>query len=226
MEAGLGDGASVWQEKKLANQIAKDFDVLIYDRAGYGKSGIGSAPRTVRQIRQELETVIDQMANGRKVILIGHSFGGLIIRDYAIHNPTRTAALLFIDSSHERYNFPLSKEKEDLLYTLLSAQFGVNHGSSREARELNNSLTYMLTLGNLPDVPVVVLTSMRKDAENLSADEFNDKTRQDWYNAHHSLKNGVSNFTHLQTQKSGHYIMREEPELVLSSLSILKTKLP
>lgn len=37
-ESGLGDDHAVWNDKKVANDIAKSSDVLLYDRAGYGKS--------------------------------------------------------------------------------------------------------------------------------------------------------------------------------------------
>lgn len=75
-ESGLGDGHSVWNEKRIAIKLSTQLDVLTYDRAGYEKSEKDSKPRNINQLRSELETVINNFSNGRKVILIGHSLGG------------------------------------------------------------------------------------------------------------------------------------------------------
>ena len=105
-ESGLGDDHSVWQTKSVAEKTSKKMDVVLYDRGGYGKSTVDNNPRNIERLRTELELIVDKFSNGRKVILVGHSLGGLIIRDYAIKNPSKIAALLFVDPSHENYNQP------------------------------------------------------------------------------------------------------------------------
>lgn len=225
-ESGLGNDHSIWNQRNMPTTISTKQDVLLYDRAGYGTSTIDNNPRYIERIVQELDSLINNFANGRKVIFVAHSFGGLIIRDFTIKHPSKVAGLLFIDSSHELYNLPLSQEKEDILYNSLLSSFGPNHGATREARELNESLLYMSTTQNLPDIPVIVLTSMKLDSDNINADNFNGKTRQDWYNAHNSLGIGITDFIHVTTINSGHYIFIEEPNLVLENLNLLISKLP
>ncbi len=166
-----------------------------------------------------MEIVIDKFANGRKVILVGHSLGGMIIRDYAIKNPSKTAGILFIDPSHENYNNP-TQAQEDQIYNAFFAGFGRNFGATREARELIENSQYMLALPPLPNIPIVVLTSMKTDALHTPTD------RQLWYDAHHSLKSGVADFTHITTIKAGHYIFIDEPDLVINNFDLLFSKLP
>ncbi len=103
-ESGLGNDHTIWSNSLVASQISNNNDVVMYDRAGYGQSENGPGLRNIDRLRSELESVIDRFSNGRKVILIGHSLGGMIIRDYSIKNPAKTAALLFVDPSHEFYN--------------------------------------------------------------------------------------------------------------------------
>lgn len=74
-------------------------------------------------------------------------------------------------------------------------------------------------LPDLPNVPVIVLSSMKTDSEHTLAD------RQLWYNAHELLRIGVSDFTHISTVNSGHYIMIDEPDLVFTNLRDLVNKL-
>ena len=224
-ESGLGDDYSVWQFKNVAEEISQKMDVLIYDRGGYGESTIDSSARDINRLRIELESVINEFATDRKVILVGHSLGGLIIRDYAIKNQEKIAALLFVDPSHEYYNQP-TQENEDLIYDAFRDAYGADFGGTKEVRQLREDFDYISSLSDLPNVPTVVLTSMKNDDSNQTSDQTYNKTRQDWYNAHELLKNGVDDFTHIQTTNSGHYIMLEEPGLITENLNLLISKLP
>ncbi|SHM60338.1 alpha/beta fold hydrolase [Flavobacterium chilense] len=218
-ESGLGDGHAVWDEKKIPIKLNAKLDVLTYDRAGYGNSEKDSKPRNINQLRSELETVINNFSNGRKVILIGHSLGGMIIRDYAVKNPSKVAGLLFIDPSHEYYN-QLSQDEEDMLYNACKTNYGADSGAAREARELIEDSQYMATLPHLPNIPVIVISSLKVDASTSESD------KQKWFKAHELLKDGVTDFTHITTTKSGHYIMNDEPDLVIGNFNLLLSKLP
>ncbi len=217
-ETGLGNDHSVWNKKNLSVQISGLSDVLLYDRAGYGKSGKGPGPRNIENICAELEAVINTFLNGRKVILVGHSLGGMIIRDYAIKNPDKTAAILFVDPSHEYFNQP-NQDIEDMVYHDFHQTYGPDFGGTMEAHELIEDSDYMATLADLIDVPVIVLTSMKSDEYNSEED------KQKWFDAHELLKNGVSDFTHITTSSSGHYIMIDEPNLVINNIKTLLEKL-
>lgn len=217
-ESGLGDGHSVWNEKKIPIKLSTQLDVVTYDRAGYEKSEKDSKPRNINQLRSELETVINNFSNGRKVILIGHSLGGMIIRDYAVKNASKVAGLLFIDPSHEYYNQP-SQEEEDMLYNLFKTNYGANSGVALEAREIIEDSQYMATLPDLPNIPVIVISSLKVDAYTSESD------KQIWFKAHELLKEGVSDFTHITTTKSGHYIMNDEPNLVIDNFNLLLSKI-
>lgn len=217
-ESGLGNDHSVWNKKKVAEQTAKFTDVLLYDRAGYGKSEPNSEPRTISKLRGELEKVITAFSNGRKVILVGHSWGGMIIRDYAIKNPEKTAGLVFVDSSHELYNNPTQSE-EDLMYNTLKSTYGINFGGTGEVREFIKSLQYMSGLPNLPNIPVIAITSVKINSSHDAADV---KLK---YNSNEALKKGVTDFTHITTTKSGHFIMVDEPNLIIDNIKLLLSKL-
>lgn len=221
-ESGLGDIHSIWNQKNLPTAISAQQDVLLYDRAGYGKSGKGPGPRNIMMLSSDLDSVITKFSNRRKVILVGHSLGGMIIRDYAVKNPQKIAGLLFIDPSHENYNRP-TQTQQNLIKLLVGIK---SKGAKMEAQELIEDANYMATIKNLPNIPVIVLTSMKQDETNTKSDNAYNKSRQDWYNNHELLKNGVTDFTHISTVKSGHYIFLEEPSLVLDNLKLLISKLP
>ncbi|OMQ12977.1 alpha/beta fold hydrolase [[Flexibacter] sp. ATCC 35103] len=223
-ESGHGNDHTSWYSTGKSSEIFSiadflDSDVLLYDRAGYGKSEFNTEPRNINTLRSELETVIDQFANGRKVVLVGHSLGGLIIRDYAIKNPERVAGLVFIDASHEKYNH-FSQDQINTFYTNYKTMYGANSGIALETLQLIEDFKYAATLPNLPDVPVLAITSMKIDAEHNAAD------RQLWYDSKEALKTGITNFKHITTIKSGHFIQLEEPKLVLGNIRSMLSQLP
>lgn len=217
-ESGLGDGHAVWDEKKIPTNFSTKTDVLTYDRANYDKSEKDTKPRNINQLRSELEMVINNFSNGRKVILIGHSLGGMIIRDYAVKNPTKVAGLLFIDPSHEYYN-QLSQDEEDMIYNVFKTNYGADFGGTLEARELIEDSQYMAGLSKMPNIPVIVISSLKVDDSHSAED------RKEWFKAHELLKDGITDFTHITTTKSGHYIMNDEPNLVIDNLNLLLSKI-
>jgi pimeloyl-ACP methyl ester carboxylesterase len=217
-ESGLGNDHTVWQLKKVAEAIGAHTDVVMYDRAGYGKSTIDTTARDINRLRIELEAVVNKYAQGRKVILVGHSLGGMVIRDFAIKNPDMVAALLLVDPSHENV-LQLTQEQEDVLYNTINNSSGPDFGGTREARQLIEDAAYMTALTNLPDIPVVVLTGMKSDAGSTA-------DTQDLYNAHELLRSGVTDFTHIAAIYSGHFIMLDDPSLVINNLKLLMAKLP
>lgn len=69
-ESGLGDDHTPWTEKNIVKKLIEFTDVLLYDRAGIGKSGIGPIPRNIDRLSSELDSVINKFSNGRKAILL------------------------------------------------------------------------------------------------------------------------------------------------------------
>lgn len=226
-ESGAGDETDVWRFKNmndstmgLADVANRLQDVVIYDRAGIGNSSLDNSERTIEKMSKDLEAVIDVYAGNRKIILVGHSLGGLIIRDYAIKNSIKIAGVLFIDPTHEK-GIDFSQEQLDMEYSYIVDTLGLgpDHGGAKEILALPKNLEYMATLSTLPDVPVVVLTSMML-MPDFGLDEV---AREKWYNGHKSLGEGVTDFTQKRTMK-GHYIWLEDPQFVLDNLTLLIKK--
>jgi pimeloyl-ACP methyl ester carboxylesterase len=74
--------------------------VIAYDRAGYGGS---DALRTVTvdHALQDLQAVLVDAAATTPLVLVGHSWGGVLARLYAARNPDDVAGLVLLDATHE-----------------------------------------------------------------------------------------------------------------------------
>lgn len=99
LEEGFGATSLGWS--KVQPGVASFTRVCSYDRAGYGWSDTGPLPRTARRMVMELHTLLARAAVPGPYVLVGHSYGGLIVRLYAYTYPHEVAGLVLVDSTHE-----------------------------------------------------------------------------------------------------------------------------
>jgi pimeloyl-ACP methyl ester carboxylesterase len=97
LESGLSPGAWAWRFVQPA--IARSTRVCSYDRAGYGRSDPASDSRDVEAIAADLGVVVKAVGRGAPVILVGHSLGGPITRQFAYRHPAEVAGLVLVDPS-------------------------------------------------------------------------------------------------------------------------------
>ncbi len=98
-EPGLGGSAFEWQP--LQQTLKSRARSCVYDRAGYGWSGSSPYPRTARRLATEANRMLAAMDINGPLILVGHSFGGFVMRLLALQRAENILALVLIDSSHE-----------------------------------------------------------------------------------------------------------------------------
>jgi len=83
-----------------SNQVdffSKKYRVVTIDLPGFGQSGKNRNSWTVKDFGRDVDSVITQL-NLKNVILIGHSMGGDIIIEAAIHAPDHIICLVGIDN--------------------------------------------------------------------------------------------------------------------------------
>jgi pimeloyl-ACP methyl ester carboxylesterase len=73
-----------------------------YDRAGYGWSDYRSGPRDSAAISDELAALLAEGGETPPFILVGHSLGGIFVRQFALRHPRTVVGMVFVDSSHEQ----------------------------------------------------------------------------------------------------------------------------
>jgi pimeloyl-ACP methyl ester carboxylesterase len=109
-DAALGGSSISWS--LVQPDIAQLTRACSYDRAGFGWSDAGPMPRTAGRVADELRVLLDRSAIAPPWVLVGHSFGGLVMRIFASRHPSETAALVLVDPAHpEDWIRPAPKEQ-------------------------------------------------------------------------------------------------------------------
>src|SRR3569833_262970 len=99
VENGLGDFSFDWilvQEK-----VSRFTRICTYDRAGYAWSDPGPKPRTFAQLNLELHDALEKLGEKGPFLLVGHSYGGPVMINFANVYANDTAGMVLVDSAHE-----------------------------------------------------------------------------------------------------------------------------
>jgi pimeloyl-ACP methyl ester carboxylesterase len=109
-DAALGGSSLSWA--LVQGEVARFARACSYDRAGFGWSDAGPLPRTAGRIADELRVLLDRAGEAPPYVLVGHSFGGLVMRVFATKFRRETAALVLVDPAHpEDWITPAPKEQ-------------------------------------------------------------------------------------------------------------------
>lgn len=99
VENGLGDFSFDWT--LVQSRVSRFTRICTYDRAGYAWSDPGPKPRTFAQLNLELHDALMKLGERGPFVLVGHSFGGPVVRNFASVYPASVAGLVLVDAAHE-----------------------------------------------------------------------------------------------------------------------------
>ncbi len=108
VEPGFDEFSSDWALVQTA--AAKFTRVCTYDRAGYAWSEPGPKPRTYDQINLDLHLALHKLGEKGPYVLVGHSFGGPVIHNYALRYRQEVAGLVFAESVGAAHRIIMGKK--------------------------------------------------------------------------------------------------------------------
>jgi pimeloyl-ACP methyl ester carboxylesterase len=98
-ENGLGGSLEHW--RKVQPAVSRFARTVAYDRAGAGLSDKAPPPRDGRRIAAELRQALQAAGIAPPYILVGHSFGGPLVRIFADLHPEAVAGLILVDPTRD-----------------------------------------------------------------------------------------------------------------------------
>jgi pimeloyl-ACP methyl ester carboxylesterase len=210
-EAGLGDSGKVWRpvQASVADHCAR---TVSYTRSGYG---IGSnaidGPRDAERIVAELRWRLAASGISPPYVLVGHSLGGLYMQYFARRYPEDVQGLVLVDSMHFE-QLARVKAEAPSVYRMMNVVTVVMGGAMR--REFTGLPATSAEIEALPEafnVPTIVLSSTRPAAGEKP--EFRALLAQ----LQNELSDTYAARRHDFVPDSGHYIQRDQPQVVINA---------
>ena len=243
LEAGLGGNSLDWV--KVQPMLAGFTRVCSYDRAGYGWSDGDALPRTSARSVYELYKLLKKAGEEGPYLLVGHSYGGLIVRVFASLHPDETVAVILLDASHEDQFSTFSHagrqqqtrirlsaaqprnlvvpdglpEKEKQIAAELAANAQAMIALQSEMRHFNHSIHQVRHTQIPAHIPVKVISrGKRVWPEGEVGDRMESIWRALQEDLYKRLTPASSGLSHQIASNSGHYIHLDEPRLVVRAI--------
>ncbi len=95
IDSCLGSCSAEWWH--IGEELSDRYKILVYDRAGYGKSTESKLERTPKNIALELNKLLKSLNMDENIVILGHSQGGLNAIQYTSMYPNQIKGLILID---------------------------------------------------------------------------------------------------------------------------------
>ena len=80
-----------------ADHFSRRFTVVTVDLAGHGESGVGRESWTMQAFGEDVVAVVEHLGIDR-VVLVGHSMGGVVMLEAAVGMPQKVIGLIGVDT--------------------------------------------------------------------------------------------------------------------------------
>ena len=227
-ETGLGAEADEWES--VFQAVARWTSVYRYDRANRGVSDPAPKPRTAGDLAADLHALLANAAIPRPVVLVGHSLGGLIVRLVAHQYSQDVAGLVLVDPLHEDQFertgplFFVPSEGEPASLTQMRRFWTADWrdpACNVEGIDFPASQAQAHAIDTLGAIPMIVLTTgaYLRDAPNTpDGQQAAGQLQALWREMHREILAQSSNASHILTETSGHFIQREQPEVIVAAI--------
>ena len=231
LEAAVGDRLDTWNP--IFDQLAAVAPVVAYDRAGLGESADNGREPTPSQVARTLHALLRTIGVKPPYVLVGHSWGGLLVRMFVELYPGEVVGLVYIDPTDLR-----SAVEEEAYYkeqgsvgaamaerkaSLLRFP-GADRGEFKVLVEtVRGEFTEFRALRPLPDVPMAVFMSAAFDPISwrnspcppAACEEAIVKWRIKWLR---DMMVGSTDATLTVSTAARHHMHVDDPALIVSGI--------
>lgn len=226
LEAGGGMDSREWN--KIAPELAAKTGATIvsYDRAGFGKSDLPETPLNLREEIKWLWQGLEKLELQKDLILVGHSFGGWMIRLFASEHSEAVRGMVFVD--------PFTNEFVDMLGVEyldnhpMAGKLPFDTSQPEKLSRYQRALVRMVGDGLSPKMEVMRKTSVPSEIPVVvitSGKPFLPKTEEQeaWRLSHEQLTASIEGAILIVAEESGHMVPARQPELIIEAvLDVIK----
>ena len=242
-------GGNVLEWLAFQHELARDMRVCVYDRAGFGFSDPPPrGRRTFDDMASELRLGLSSAGIDPPYLLAAHSIGGIIARRFAAQYPGDVAGMVLIDSSHEdqarrwragRFRRPwfiFRRRARILGLRRLAVVAGFSQLNAEIARDVPPEFAAAARAVNLTARhrravvrELMLITKSRGRPQELGALPLTVLTAAGreaaWMELQAELAGLSTASKHIVATQGGHYLQRDEPDLVMSAIRDLAARI-
>lgn len=219
-----GIGGTTEDFETIEQSLGSFCTVINYDREGLGRSPWQNRAKDSQAIAQELNALLVAKNITEPFILVAHSIGGLHARKFLSMYPEKVSGLVLIDPTPEdlvetligqlplEYQQPARDAMQQEFETMLSQM--PEGGVKEEYKAIEDCYIQARALNNTTTVPVQIISSMKVTEGSSEVSIATAKQLRD--ELLNQLCMGPQK--HTLTYNSGHFIQKEEPQLVLDAV--------
>jgi pimeloyl-ACP methyl ester carboxylesterase len=210
-ESGAGNDGSVWKEigKRLSQRT--NAPLIMYDRAGFGKSEIDTSQINMTNEVKDLEIALQKLDYNGKYFFVAHSLGGNYVMKFIANAPQKVTGAIFIDVVNPYFMTPArATYTKNLFIDSLQAIKEENIGFYHLVLNYENTSEVMRKVAPSIETPLTIIAS------GITPFEGEDKQR---------FKDGLKRFAmdkknrkYILAEKAEHYVFYDEPELVIEEI--------
>ena len=210
--SGLASSNHDWGP--VEERVSEFTQVCSYDRAGLGESDATEGVPTAQTASDSLHSLLSGAGIEGPVVLVGHSYGGLVAQLYAAQHPENTAALVLVDSL-EQDNLVRAGE---ILGEQAMAAFLRATQANPEGVDVVASLYQVKSAANLGDLPLTVITAGVPGLPPFIDRGIRDQLAGSWLESQQDLVRLSTSGVHVIAEESGHCVQCDQPKLVADSI--------
>ncbi len=216
-EAGFGQGPGAW--KQVIAGLGGDYRSIAYARAGLGTSGTDGVTKRIDDHLSDLDALIETVAPGQQVILVGHSYGGLLVTEFARRHPQRVRGIVLVDPAtmgqrlaYKKADAARVQADDEALLAMLPPSMAADYRVLVEQLDAADAASERA----MPDVPVVLLTATQVADKPLVFEETA-AGKVNWKAQHALLFSTFARGVHRYVA-TGHSIAKEDPAAMVQAI--------
>jgi len=241
--AGLKGSAEDWNITKQSKptvfaEVAKFSRVCAYDRPGTpvgekpSRSDPVPQPTTAGDAVADLHALLDSAGAAKPYVLVGHSYGGLVVRLYASTYPEDVCGLVLVDALSEELRNAETPEQWAIQRKLMEGDIreSLILYPALERNDPDRSFDQIRAAPRLRPFPLIVLSADRPWGPQIPSmvaegklpasipTAFGYVTDAAQKKAQEKLAHLVPDAKHITNTNSGHEIHKEQPQLVVDAI--------
>jgi pimeloyl-ACP methyl ester carboxylesterase len=204
----------------IAEQLSGDARVCFYHRPGDGDTEPPDGPRTAEEDAADLHELLASAEIETPVVLVAHSYGGLVAVIAAATHPEETAGVVLVDGSQPN--------AEEAMYEVMTDAQRAYFDSEMDNFPYVDWPTSLGQAGEamaaFPDIPLTMITATRSFLEPCNEQLPCEALQEIWIDAQTEYAELTPDTRHVLAE-TGHYVHNDDPELVVAEIRMLLERL-